>query len=89
MSGEPMICNIDGISTYFTGSYPFELGPYQRSNPDHIRFSNYKITEPVGGIRVTITGWKDPFGYDWEIPEGDRKPHSWYRFGGGSQEGVG
>jgi len=89
MSGEPMICNIDGISTYFTGSYPFELGPYQRSNPDHIRFSNYNITEPVGGIRVTITGWKDPFGYDWEIPEGDRKPHSWYRFGGGSQEGVG
>ena len=89
MNGDPMVCNIDSVSTYFTGSYPFELGPYQRSNPDRIRYTNYYITQPVGGIRVTITGWKDPFGYDWEIPEADRRPQSWYRFGGGSGEGVG
>lgn len=89
MNGDPMVCNIDDISTHFDGSYPFELGPYQRTNFEHIRFSNYNITAPIGGIRVTITGWKDPFGYDWEIPVNDRKPHSWYRFGGGSQEGVG
>ena len=89
MNGDPMVCNIDDISTYFNGSYPFELGPYQRTNFEHVRFSNYNITAPIGGIRVTITGWKDPFGYDWEIPVNDRKPHSWYRFGGGSQEGVG
>ena len=90
MSGNPMVCNIDSVSTSFDGSYPFELGPYQRSNPAHIRFSNYYVTEPIGGIRVTITGWKDPYGYDWEIPEADRKPQSWFRFGGGgSGEGVG
>lgn len=89
MNGDPMICNIDGISTSFEGYYAAELGPYGKSNPDHIRFKNYNITEPVGGIRVTITGWRDPYGYEWEIPEQERKPHSWYRFGGGSGEGVG
>jgi len=89
LDGNPMVCNTDGVSCYFNGSYPFELGPYERSNLSHIRFSNYNITEPVGGIRVTITGWKDPWGYDWEIPEGDRKPQSWYRFGGGSDEAEG
>lgn len=89
MSGNPMVCNVDGISTYFEGSYPYEFGPYRQSNPDHIRFKDYNITEPIGGIRVTVTGFRDPYGYDYEIPEESRKPQSWFRFGGGSGEGVG
>ena len=84
--GAPIICNTDGVSTWFEGSYPTILGPLERSAYQYIRFKNFLPSQPFAGVRVTITGWYDSDGYSYTIPEENRVTVEWPRLDG---EGVG
>ena len=77
LNGSPMICNTDGVSTGFTGSYPFEVLPRERTVHGCFRFQNYVIDQPLGIVVLTVTGWKDTDGVTWTIPETERVPRQW------------
>ncbi len=79
MNGDPMVCNKDGKSTSFDGSYPFGLAPLDRSSHGCFRFKNYVIDQPLGGVVMTVTGWRDTDGYTWTIPESERIRTQWDR----------
>ena len=73
----PIICNTDGVSTSFTGYYPFEVLPRERTVHGCFRFRNYVIDRPLGIVILTVTGWKDVNGVSWTIPETERVPRQW------------
>ena len=73
----PIICNTDGVSTCFTGYYPFEVYPRERTVHGCFRFQNYMIDRPLGIVILTVTGWKDTNGISWTIPESERVPRQW------------
>ena len=66
---EPMICNEDGKSTYFDGTYPLELYPGEWTQHGQFRFGKYKNTGLLGYITVTITGYEFDNGQRWSISE--------------------
>ena len=76
-SGTPIICNTDGVSTCFTGYYPFEVLPRERTVHGCFRFKDYDIEDPLGMVILTVTGWKDSEGVTWTIPESERVPRQW------------
>lgn len=80
ISGEPMICNEDGESTYFDGTYPFELYPMDRTVHGYFRFEDDMLTEPLGGLIFTVLSWRDTDGYTWTIPESEQIHRQWARF---------
>ena len=80
LEGNPMICNTDGISTFFEGDYPFLLGPYERTTHGNFRFKNYQIDQPLGSVVLTVTNWRDADGYTWYIPELDQIRKQWNRY---------
>lgn len=80
ISGEPMICNEDGESTYFEGTYPFELYPMDRTVHGYFRFEDDMLTEPLGGLIFTVLSWRDTDGYTWTIPESEQIHRQWARF---------
>ncbi len=73
----PIICNTDGVSTSFTGYYPFEVLPRERTVHGCFRFRDYVIDRPLGIVILTVTGWKDVNGVSWTIPETERVPRQW------------
>ena len=73
----PIICNTDGVSTSFTGYYPFEVLPRERTVHGCFRFRDYVIDRPLGIVILTVTGWKDVNGVSWTIPETERIPRQW------------
>ena len=73
----PIICNTDGMSTSFTGNYPYEVLPRERTVHGCFRFQNYVIDRPLGIVILTVTGWKDTDGVTWTIPESERVPRQW------------
>lgn len=74
----PLICNTDGVSTFFEGEYTYLLEPDERSMRPGFCFRDYAEPEQeLGGIIVTITGWYDAYGYNWTIPEEDQIPRQW------------
>lgn len=73
----PLVSNTDGVSTSFTGYYPFELRPRERTVHGCFRFQNCYIEEPLGIAILTVTGWKDINGVSWSIPESERVPRQW------------
>lgn len=75
--GAPMICNLDGVSNYFEGSYPYELVPLDRTMPAGFRFRDDAVTQPLGAVLLTVTGWKDADGIVWTIPESERLTRQW------------
>ena len=77
MERKPMICNTDGVSTSFTGYYPFEVMPKERTVHECFRFQNAIVDQPLGIIVLTVTGWKDVDGVSWTIPESERVPRQW------------
>ena len=79
LDGEPMVCNLDGVSTYFEGRYPELLYPGERSSHGLFRFDNSMIQEPLGAVQVTILSWKDTDGMTWWIPEADQPVLKWNR----------
>ena len=78
ITGDPMICNKDGESTSFEGDYPFVLEPLSRTRHGSFRFKNYVISENLGAVILTVTGWRDADGYSWTIPEDERISAHWY-----------
>lgn len=62
-NGEPVICNRDGISTFFNGTYPIEMYPDESSVHGKFNFVECVYPEYLGAIRVRITGWEDSEGY--------------------------
>ena len=64
-----MICNEDGKSTYFDGTYPLELYPGEWTQHGQFRFGKYKNTGLLGYITVTITGYEFDNGQRWSISE--------------------
>ena len=77
MERKPIICNTDGVSTSFTGYYPFEVMPKERTVHECFRFQNAIVDQPLGIIVLTVTGWKDVDGVSWTIPESERVPRQW------------
>lgn len=76
-SGNPIVCNTDEESIFFTGYYPFEVLPRERTVHGCFRFQNYMIDEPLGMVILTVTGWRDIDGVTWTIPESERVPRQW------------
>ena len=66
---EPMICNEDGKSTYFDGTYPLELYPGEWTRHGQFKFGKYKNTGLLGYITVTITGYDFDNGQHWSLSE--------------------
>ena len=68
----PMVCNTDGVSTYFTGSYPLELAPNEWTQHGRFIFDNYVETGYIGYFTVTVTGYEFDTNQKWNIPEEDQ-----------------
>ena len=94
--GYPFVCNKDGESLFFEASYPYLVGPYERTVHGSFNFGNYVIDRPLGAVVLTVTGWKDVDGFPYTIPESERIKTTWNRFNyiilnenTGEGEGVG
>ena len=77
MEGNPMICNKDGKSTYFEGTYPYTLGPLERTSHGAFRFKDYVIDEPLGVVVLTVTSWRGDEGVTWYIPSSEQIHAQW------------
>ena len=75
--GNPMVCNTDGESTFFEGSYSLGLDPGMRSEHGQFNFRNAAISDPLGMVVLTVTRYTDLEGYTWDIPENARVPRNW------------
>ena len=75
--GNPMVCNTDGESTFFEGSYSLALDPGMRSEHGQFNFRNAAISDPLGMVVLTLTRYTDLEGYTWDIPENARVPRNW------------
>ncbi len=79
--GEPIVCNKDGESTFFTGIYPLPLEPGEQTMHYEFEFRNYaEPTEPIGIVVVSITGWVDSEGYTRNIAEDDQPTQTFRRY---------
>ena len=80
-NGQPLVCNADGVSNFFEGSYRFELGPDERTEHYVFDFGDYvQPLSPIMTVRLTITGWRDLEGYTRNIPEEDQPDQTYTRF---------
>lgn len=79
MSGNPMVCNTDGSSTFFEGNYPYTLYPMERTVHGAFRFKNYSYDQPLGAVVLTVTSWRDTSGVTWSIPESEQIRTQWTR----------
>lgn len=89
--GNPFICNTDGVSMYFDGEYVYSLPPMSRTYYGYFTFRNCAIDRTLGGVALTITGWRDAEGNEWLIPDNEQVRMTWnmnnYNYNPG--EGVG
>ena len=67
--GKPIVCNADGISTSFEGSYPLALAAGAQSEHGRFNFNHYMETGLYGYVVVTVTGFQFETGQEWWIPE--------------------
>ena len=77
--GNPLVCNADGASTSFIGSYRLTLNPDEET--EHYRFDYGDWVQPIdriGTVTVTILSWTDSEGYTWNVAE-DQRPNQTYR----------
>jgi len=80
-NGDPLVCNTDGESNYFTGMYKYEVGPEGVTQHYVFTFENYvQPTTTIGAVTVAITGWRDLEGYTRNIKEDFRPSLSYQRF---------
>lgn len=80
-NGDPLVCNSDGESNSFQGSYRMDLAPDERSEHYMFDFGDYvQPTERIATVTVTVTGWRDLEGYTRNIAEEDRPSQSYHRF---------
>ena len=89
MEGNPMVCNRDGVSPFFDGTYPYLIDPLERSVHGSFNFENFVIDQPLGAVVLTVLSWKDADGYSWTIPDEELVHSTWTRVGPVIPEGVG
>lgn len=81
VTGDPIMCNTDGKSSSFTGYYDLELLPDECTEHYRFTFDNYvRPVDPICGMNVYITGWKDTEGYTRNIPEEAWPMRGFYRY---------
>lgn len=79
--GNPLVCNSDGVSNSFQGSYRLELGPDERSEHYRFEFGDYvQPTTSISTVSIYVTGWRDLEGYTRSIPEDSYPSQSYHRF---------
>ena len=65
----PLICNTDGVTNGFDGSYPLTLNPGERTQHGRFNFGNYVESGTLGSVTLIITGFTFDNGQEWNIPE--------------------
>ena len=65
----PMVCNTDGVSTFFNGYYPLEVYPSEWTEHGRFQFPDYLNTGNLGYVIVTVTSYEFDNGQKWNIPE--------------------
>ena len=65
----PLICNTDGVTNGFDGSYPLTLNPGERTQHGRFNFGNYRESGTLGSVTLIITGFTFDNGQEWKIPE--------------------
>ncbi len=79
--GNPLVCNADGVSNSFEGSYRLELGPNERSQHYKFHFGDYvQPAQRIALVNLQITSWRDIEGYTRNISEEHRPTQSYRRF---------
>ena len=74
LAGNPMVYNVDGVTTGFDGTYPLPLQSGERSIHGQFWFNNILETGMLGEVVLTITGYQFDNGQRWEIPEEFQMP---------------
>ena len=67
--GYPMVCNTDGVSTSFNGSYRLQLMPGGKTTHGRFSYYDYEPTGMLGYVVITITGYEFENGQKWTIPD--------------------
>ena len=81
VTGSPLVCNKDGVSGSFSGYYDLELQPDSTTEHYRFTFEDYlQPADPICGMNVYITGWKDSEGYTRNIPEDQWPMRGFYRY---------
>ena len=65
----PLICNTDGVTNGFDGSYPLTLNPGERTQHGRFNFGNYRESGTLGSVTLIITGFTFDNGQEWKISE--------------------
>ena len=84
VDGNPLVCNTDGVSTYFNGAYRLELLPEEWTEHYRFDFDDYvQPTVSIGAVRITVVSWTDFEGYTRDIPEEHRPTQMFRRWNAG------
>lgn len=78
--GNPFVCNQDGESLYFEGSYRYLLGPYEQTIHGNFDFGNYKIDRELGAVILKVVSWTDDDGVQYTIPDDQSPQRQWTKF---------
>ena len=89
LDGNPFICNQDGESLYFEGSYRYIMGPYEQTVHGSFDFGNYMIDRLLGAVKLKVVSWTDVDGFQYTIPDDASPVREWTRFINNPGEGVG
>ena len=69
------------VSGSFSGYYDLELQPDSTTEHYRFTFEDYlQPADPICGMNVYITGWKDSEGYTRNIPEDQWPMRGFYRY---------
>ena len=78
-AGNPAICNSDGASNTFTGSYRYTLYEDDVTTHGRFTFDNYvDPTVPLGRVVMTLTGYRTDDGYSRDIAADKQLSVSYY-----------
>ena len=77
--GDPLVCNADGASTSFIGSYRMTLNPDEETEHYYFNYGDWvQPIEKIGTVTLTVLSWTDSEGYTWNIGE-EHRPNQTYR----------
>lgn len=76
--GEPLVCNTDGRSFSFTGTYNFTLAPGEATRHGQFSFGREYIKPyGVGQVVMRINGYDIEGGEHYDIPANDQPEFTW------------
>ncbi len=80
-TGQAVICNVDGLSNHFTGSYNHLIEADGFTEHYQFTFDDYvEPVDPIAGMNVYITSWTDTTGYTRNIPQEQWPMRGYYRY---------